>query len=100
MSLDRCDACGARFAFVPRAPLLANEIRARLAMLEEGLCARCCFDRARQRRVVLTTADLVVCQFNRRGAPSWFALFQKAGLTPARWPQARTGRWTKRSGCA
>ena len=58
---DRCDGCRASFNVAPR----------------ETLCASCFVNRAIERRVDLVLSDLVPCEFNRWGKPSWFDLFSQ-----------------------
>jgi hypothetical protein len=67
---DHCDGCGASFNAEPRAPVLIDATWAKLAKQHETLCASCLLNRAIARRVLLTVADLVPCEFNRWGSPS------------------------------
>jgi hypothetical protein len=80
---DRCDACGASFWKVPRAPMLTDNAWAELAEARETLCAGCMFERAVERRVALTWADLLPCEFNFWHSPSWYDLFHGAEGDPA-----------------
>jgi hypothetical protein len=74
---DHCDGCGAGFDAEPRAPVLIDTTWAKLAEKHETLCAPCLLNRSIERRVLLTVADLVPCEFNRWGSPSWFDLFSQ-----------------------
>ena len=76
-SSNHCDGYGASFDAEPRAPVLIDATWAKLAEKRETLCASCMLDRAIKRRVDLTVADLVPCEFNRWGSPSWFDLFSQ-----------------------
>src|SRR5262249_29668080 len=42
-----------------------------------GMCASCLLNRAMERRADLAVTDLVPCEFNRWGSPSWFDLFSQ-----------------------
>jgi hypothetical protein len=74
---DRCDGCRASFNVAPRAPMLIAATWAKLAAPRETLCASCFVNRAIERRVDLVLSDLVPCEFNRWGKPSWFDLFSQ-----------------------
>ena len=77
MTKDRCDGCNASFNTEPRAPMLIEATWAKLAAPEETLCAGCMLKRAMERRIDLALSDLVPCEFNRWGRPSWFDLFSQ-----------------------
>ena len=77
MIRDRCDCCRASFEVEPRAPMLIDETWRKLAERHETLCASCMLKRAIKRRVDLALSDLVPCDFNRWGKPSWFDLFSQ-----------------------
>jgi hypothetical protein len=63
------------------APILHDATWLKLADEHTALCAECMFQRASERGVVLTLADLLPCTFNARRRPfpqgpcSWFDLF-------------------------
>jgi len=76
-SNDHCSACHASLDAEPQAPMLIDATWGKLAAPQETLCAACMLDRAIKRRVDLTVADLVPCEFNRWGSPSWFDLFSQ-----------------------
>jgi hypothetical protein len=73
MTRDRCDGCQARFDVEPRAPILIDATWAKLAEPQETLCASC----GSAARVDLAVTDLVPCEFNLWGSPSWFDLFSQ-----------------------
>jgi hypothetical protein len=77
MTRDRCDGCQARFDVEPRAPILIDATWAKLAEPQETLCVSCMLKRAIERRVDLAVTDLVPCEFNRWGSPSWFDPFSQ-----------------------
>lgn len=79
-----CDQCHDLRA--PSAPMLRGEAWQRLADPSELLCAKCAFDRAKERGISLSFADLLPCPFNILfGSPQrWFQLFLNAETqTPA-----------------
>jgi hypothetical protein len=66
---------------VEPAPVLYNESWAKLAGRREYLCANCLSDRARERGIKITLADLVPFAFNLAHRPySWFDFFAKRGV--------------------
>jgi len=73
-----CDCC--RHKNIELAPMLKDATWQRLTEKHERLlCAKCVFDRAIDRQVDLTFADLRPCAFNLFHRPdSWFDLFLSA----------------------
>ena len=86
---NHCDGCDASFDDEPRAPVLIDATWAKLADKHEMLCASCLLNRSIERRVLLAVADLVPCEFNRWGSPSWFDLFSQLKVTGAARPPKR-----------
>jgi hypothetical protein len=73
-------------------PMLQDAAWQRLADRDELLCAKCVFDRAIDRQVVLTFADLLPCGINLDpvGPHSWFSIF--LGAEPADVPISQEWR--------
>ena len=67
---NKCDSCHRNFYSVPRAPILQDAVRCKLAA--DNLCVRCCFKRAFERRNDLTRASLRLCPVNMVGGPRLF----------------------------
>jgi hypothetical protein len=73
----QCDGCNRSFADVRLAPMLHDATWLKLADKHAVLCAECMFQRAAERGVALTMADLGDCTFNARHSPrSWYDLFR------------------------
>jgi hypothetical protein len=73
---NKCDGCGESFDDVPLAPVLIDATWLRVAAKRETLCVGCMFQRATERSVALTLADLAPCPFNVFHSPrSWYDLF-------------------------
>jgi hypothetical protein len=72
-----CDAC--HLDDYPLAPMLRDAAWAKIADVRDTLCSKCFFDRAIERQINLTFADLEPCAFNLFDRPnSWFDLFLNA----------------------
>src|SRR5262249_46028759 len=78
----RCDDCRNSFhdPRVTMAPMLHDHVWGRLAHEDEALCGRCMFQRANDRGIELTLADLRPCPSNLFGQFSypefsWFKFF-------------------------
>ena len=74
-----CSRCAAPLdAAGSNAPMLMDGSWRKLAAPDEELCVKCFLDRAIERRVVLTLADLKPCPVNLFHTPhSWFDLFAR-----------------------
>jgi hypothetical protein len=74
-----CDGYRRRFNNVPRAPMLQDVLRRKLAVMKEVLCAECCFKRAFERGIDLMRTSLKLRVLNLAGCPrSYFDLFTTA----------------------
>ena len=74
--LFRCDSCRHHWSdAVILGPVLRDATWHRLARKHETLCGDCVFQRAADRGVTLTIADLKPCRFNESDNPSWFDRF-------------------------
>jgi hypothetical protein len=74
---NKCDSCHRSFYSVPRAPILQDAVRWKLAA--DNLCVGCCFKRAFKRRIDLKRASLRLCPVNMGGGPrAYFNLFTDA----------------------
>jgi len=87
--IDKCDACQQSFDDVPRARMLRDAVWRKLAERQASLCAGCMFERAVDRSVDLTLADLEPCPFNLFGARMcWYHLFAKGKAPTDEWRAA------------
>ena len=81
MSEGGCTECLREEAHL--APMLHDEVWARLADKDETLCTDCFFERMVQRDVNITVADLRPCLFNLLDSPlSWFDVLMKDETKP------------------
>jgi hypothetical protein len=89
VNIDRCDGCRQSFNDVPRAPMLRDAAWRKLADPQAILCAGCMLERAIDRSVDLTLADLLPCPFNLFHAPrSWYHLFANGTPPSDEWRMA------------
>jgi hypothetical protein len=74
---NKCDRCRGSFNSVPRAPILQDAVRYKLAA--DNLCVGCCFKGAFEKRIDLTRASLRLCPVNVGDGPrAYFNLFTDA----------------------
>ena len=69
---NKCDSCHRNFYSVPRAPILQDAVRCKLAA--DNLCVECCFKRAFERRIDLKRASLRLCPVNMGAGPGHISI--------------------------
>jgi hypothetical protein len=88
--INQCDGCRSSLDDVPLAPVLVDVTWAKLASEHETLCAGCTFQRAIERRVNLSLADLRPCPLNLFDSPTmWYDLFLSAARASRRFRTAK-----------
>jgi hypothetical protein len=82
-SVFRCSGCRCDLMEAADAPILRDEVWAKLAGTNEHLCQKCFYDRSIARKVPIYLAQLKPCVFNLLHTPrSWFDLFLGFDETP------------------